>query len=74
MKIKKSASTETIFNGNTSLKIVLPCKNEKDKNDNIIKELIAYKIYEIVSPYHSRPEDYKLNSITKLKKVKKNMT
>jgi len=52
MKIKKSASAETIFSGNTSLKIVLPCKNEKDNNDNIIKEFIAYKIYEIVSPYH----------------------
>jgi hypothetical protein len=52
MKIKKRASAETIFSGNTSLKMVLPCKDEKDKNDNIIKEFIAYKIYEIVSPYY----------------------
>ena len=52
MKVKKSAAAETIFSGNTSLKMVLPCKNEKDNNDNIIKEFIAYKIYEIVSPYY----------------------
>ena len=51
MKIKKSQSTGTIFQGNKSLKLVLPCKNLNDKNDKLIKEFIAYKIYEIVS-YH----------------------
>jgi hypothetical protein len=52
MKIKKSESPETIFEGNRSLKLVLPCIDERDKNDNIIKEFIAYKIYEIISPYY----------------------
>ena len=52
MKISKSVSKETLFKGNKKLKLVLPCKNEKDLNDNIIKEYLAYKLYEIISPYH----------------------
>ena len=66
MKIKKSNSAETIFNGNTSLKMVLPCKKERDNNDNIIKEFIAYKIYEILSPFYfkTRRLQIKLNDNT----------
>tara|TARA_X000000368_G_C23051654_1_gene721706 strand:+ start:854 stop:1873 length:1020 start_codon:yes stop_codon:yes gene_type:complete len=52
MKIKKSQYKNTIFDGNKSLKLVLPCKTEDEKNDNIIKEFLAYKIYELISPYH----------------------
>jgi len=52
MKIKKSLSKNTVFKGNKSLKLVLPCRTEDEKNDNILQEFIAYKIYEIISPYH----------------------
>ena len=52
MKIKKSQTKNTVFNGNKSLKLVLPCKIENENNDNILQEYIAYKIYEIISPYH----------------------
>ena len=52
LKIKKSEAAGSIFEGQKTFKIVLPCKLEKDKNDNVIKEYLAYKIYEIVSPYH----------------------
>ena len=52
MKIKKSQYKNTIFDGNKSLKLVLPCKTEDEKNDNILKEFLAYKIYELISPYH----------------------
>ena len=52
IKIKKSDASNTIFCDNRTLKLVLPCKNDRDKNDDILKELIAYKIYEIVSPYY----------------------
>ena len=48
MKIKKSQNKNTIFNGNKSLKLVLPCKTEDEKNDNILKEFVAYKIYELI--------------------------
>lgn len=52
IKIKKSDALNTIFSDNRTLKLVLPCKNNRDKNDNILKEFIAYKIYEIISPYY----------------------
>jgi hypothetical protein len=52
MKIKKCQTKNTVFNGNKSLKLVLPCKIENENNDNILQEYIAYKIYEIISPYY----------------------
>ena len=52
IKIKKSNGKETLFEGNKSLKLVLPCLLEKEKNDNILQEYLAYKFYENISPYH----------------------
>ena len=52
VKIKKSNASGTLFEGHKKLKLVLPCLRQKDKNDNIIKEYIAYKLYETISPYH----------------------
>ncbi|MFC4721100.1 hypothetical protein ACFO5O_02120 [Geojedonia litorea] len=52
VKIKKSHSKNTAFEGNKTLKIVLPCLVQKDNNDNVIKEYLAYKLFELISPYH----------------------
>ena len=52
MKIKKEASKGTLFKGNKELKLVLPCLTEKYRNDYLLKEFLAYKLYELVSPYH----------------------
>ncbi len=52
IKIKKSVSKGTLFEENKKLKLVLPCLMTKEKNDNIIKEYMAYKLYEVISPYH----------------------
>lgn len=52
VKLKKSDTKHTIFKGHSSLKLVLPCLLESDKNDNILKEYLAYKLFEIISPYH----------------------
>ena len=52
MRIKKEDREKTLFDGNKNLKLVLPCKLESENNDNILQEFIAYKIYEIISPYH----------------------
>lgn len=52
ISIKKKDYKNTKFEGHKKLKLVVPCLLEKDKNDNIIKEYIAYKIYETMSPYH----------------------
>ena len=52
IKIKKSDSKGTLFEGNKKLKLVLPCLTNSSKNDYILKEYIAYKLYEIISNYH----------------------
>ena len=52
LKVKKSVAAGTVFEGNNKLKLVLPCIQQKDLNDNILKEFMAYKLYESISPYH----------------------
>ncbi len=51
-KIKKGDAKGTLFKGNKELKLVVPCLKERSTNDNVVKELLAYKFYEIISPYH----------------------
>lgn len=52
VKIKKSDAKGTIFKGNKELKLVMPCSQSNPTQDNIVKEYMAYKIYEVISPYH----------------------
>jgi hypothetical protein len=52
MKIDKKVSEGTLFEGNKSLKLVMPCLLQKNTNDNIVKEYMAYKLFEVISPYH----------------------
>ena len=52
LKIKKKEAKETIFKGQKKLKMVLPCLNEPSKDDNVIKEYVIYKMYEVISPYY----------------------
>ncbi len=52
LKLKKSKTKGTLFKGNKKLKLVLPCLRGKTVNDKLIKEYLAYKLYEHISPYH----------------------
>lgn len=52
LKLSKSVTKGTLFEGNKKLKLVLPCLIESDNNDYVIKELMAYQLYEIVTPVH----------------------
>jgi len=52
IRIKKSVRAGTLFEGNKKLKLVLPCLIQNDNNDNVLKEYMAYKLYEIISPFH----------------------
>jgi len=52
LKMKKSSGKGTPFEDNSELKVVLPCSANKASNDYIVKEYLAYKLYEIISPYH----------------------
>ncbi|TYA54836.1 hypothetical protein FVF61_08485 [Formosa maritima] len=71
MKFKKEDIKNTIFEDNKKLKLVLPCLKESDNNDNVVKEFIAYKIYEIISPYYFKTRlvdiDYEENKGSKTK-------
>jgi len=61
IKIKKSNAKGTIFKGNKKLKLVLPCLKQKSMNDALIKEALAYKLYEIISPYHFKTRIVKID-------------
>lgn len=52
LKLSKSDIKETPFEGNKKLKLVLPCLIESNNDDYVMKEYIAYKLYEIVTPVH----------------------
>ena len=54
LKFDKKDVEATIFSGNKSLKLVVPCETSKEKNTLIRKEYLCYKIYEVVSPYYFR--------------------
>jgi len=71
MKIKKSKAEGSLFEGNKNLKLVVPCLLEKEKNDNVIQEYIAYKLYEEISPFHfkTRLVDIEFVEIRKKKTI-----
>ena len=71
MKIKKSKAEGTLFEGNKNLKLVVPCLIQDEKNDNIVQEFIAYKLYEKISPYHfqTRMVDIEFLEIKRNKRI-----
>ena len=52
IKVSKPNAKGTILEGNKSLKLVLPCQNNDGKNALVLKEFIAYKMYEQITPYY----------------------
>jgi hypothetical protein len=62
MKMKKGDAQKTIFTGNKDFKLVLPCQTGKQGNDLIMKEYLAYKLLEPLTPYffHTRLADITL--------------
>ncbi len=61
IKIKKANAKGTLFKGNKKLKLVLPCFKGNSGNDDLIKERIAYKLYETISPYHFKTRTVAIN-------------
>lgn len=51
IKIKKKDAKGTIFEGNKSLKLVLPCQLGDNYNELILKEYLCYKFYEPITPF-----------------------
>jgi hypothetical protein len=52
IQIKKEQREGTIFEGNKELKMVLPCRNNDQGLDYVLREYMAYKLYEPISPFH----------------------
>lgn len=52
MKLDNEGVRGTVFEGNQKLKVVLPCLTNLDTDDYILKEYMAYKLFEIISPYY----------------------
>jgi len=61
LKISKDISKGSIFEEDKKVKVVLPCLKSTKSNDHVIKELLAYKIYEIISPYHFETKIISIN-------------
>ena len=52
IKFSKKDIQNTVFDNNKKLKLVVPCRHEEAKNDNVVKEYLAYRLYEPMTPYH----------------------
>ena len=52
IKVAKTDHKGTFLEGNRSLKLVMPCQNNDGKNALVMKEFVAYKMYEKITPYH----------------------
>lgn len=65
LKFRKKDVAGTVFDGHHELKLVLPCLMGSGADDLVLKEYLAYRIYEILSPYYykTRPVRVTFNEI-----------
>ncbi|WP_229796813.1 hypothetical protein [Algibacter mikhailovii] len=72
LKIKKDSAKGTIFKGSKQLKMVMPCYVRSGNSNKVVKEYMAYKFYEQLSPYHFKTRLLDIDYIdVKSKKPKK---
>ena len=65
LEIRKKQAENTIFQKNRKLKLVVPCQNEKGKDELIYKEMLAYKFFEEFSNVHLKTQPLTLKIIEK---------
>ena len=63
LEIRKKQAENTIFQKNRKLKLVVPCQNEKGKDELIYKEMLAYKFFEEFSDVHLKTQPLTLKII-----------
>lgn len=51
LNFKKKQTKNTVFEGQNKLKLVTHCANSKNYSQNTLKEYLAYKLYEVITPY-----------------------
>jgi hypothetical protein len=61
LKMKKKDTDGNLFSGNKNLKLVVPCQTAKTANDLVLKEYLAYKLYEPITPYYFNTRLVNLN-------------
>lgn len=54
LKFRKKDIRGSLFEGNKELKLVLPCLIGASSGDYVLKEYLAYKLYEVISPNYYR--------------------
>ncbi len=54
LEFRKPDIEGTLFEGHDELKLVLPCLIGAASDDYVLKEYLAYKLFEVVSPYYYR--------------------
>jgi len=52
LKFKKGHTKGSLFQGSEKIKMVLPCLLDRNSGDYVLKEYLAYKLYEHVGNYH----------------------
>lgn len=69
LKFRKADISSTVFEGNKSLKLVIPCLRQSNMNELIRREYMCYKFYETVSAYHfkTRLVNLRLTEVSKKK-------
>jgi len=69
VQFKKKDVAGTLFEGNKSLKLVVPCLNTSERNTLVRREYLCYRMYEVVSSYYFRTRlaNLKLTEITRKK-------
>ena len=63
LEIRKKQAQNTIFENNRKLKLVVPCQNEKNKDELVYKEFMAYKFFEELSDIHLKTQAVSLKII-----------
>ncbi len=51
-KIKKKDRKNTLFDGNKTLKLVLPCQTKSNADALVVKEYLCYKLYDQITDYN----------------------
>ena len=52
LKLKKTDTKNTIFEGTKKLKLVVPCQRTREKDKLIVREYLCYQFYQQISPYY----------------------
>jgi hypothetical protein len=72
IKMEKADIQGTVFEGNKSLKLVMPCKTQSESNDLVVREFLCYKLYEVITPYCLKVRLVNVDFTEEQKKKEKN--